>query len=112
MAPRPNRSLTCASRSADAALPWSAPAVASGASYAAAAGRQLWRVTFRDVPNLGDVSAYPTSVKVQSTDPFAYWPTGIGEWYAIVPVPGARCVFPRCVQPNASSDLGVWLVVD
>ena len=31
---------------------------------------------------------------------------------AIEPVPGARCVFADCVQPNASSHLGVWLVVD
>ena len=31
---------------------------------------------------------------------------------AIEPVIGARCVFADCIQPNASSQLGVWLVVD
>lgn len=94
--------LNCRSLSAHAPLSWDDSIVLSGASFGT--DKQLWRATFRSA------TAAPHNVKILSTDPFKYWPTGVGEWYGIEPVKGARCLFDGCVQPNASSDLGVWLV--
>jgi hypothetical protein len=109
---RPASMAPCVSHSVDTPLEWDASHVASGAHFDSGGRRQLWRVSFRSPLNLGSAAQHPNNVKVLSTDPFTYWPTGTGEWFALEPVPGARCVFSGCLQPNASSALGVWLVRD
>ena len=103
---------SCVSHSVESEIAWDDPHVASGASFKVANAKdgEIWRLTFRSQPNPGSASDHPNAVKVLSTDPFRYWPSGMGEWYELEPVVGARCVFSGCVQPNASSDLGVWLV--
>lgn len=101
----------CQPISAELSLPFSAPAVVSGAAFGT---KQVWRVTFRSTPtfNSTGMAESPNNPSVRSADVFSYWPSETSNWYAIEPVPRARCVFDGCVQPGASSNLGVWLVVD
>jgi len=104
---------SCDSQSTESAVAWDDPHVVSGATFKDPATNvtvQLWRVTFRSQPNPGSATEHPNDVKILSADPFTYWPSGVGEWFALEPVPGARCVFPDCAQTHASSDFGVWLV--
>ena len=69
--------LNCSSLSTGA-LPWGSASVVSGASFGS--GRQLWRVTFRTAVNRGSALSNPHNVKIMSSAPFSFWPTGVGEW--------------------------------
>eukprot|EP01052_Picozoa_sp_SAG31_P012145 SAG31_NODE_703_length_12720_cov_10.185088_5_plen_108_part_00 len=69
--------LNCTSLSQEA-LPWGSATVVSGARFGSR--RELWRVTFRTAINHGSVLLHPHNVKIMSSAPFSFWPTGVGEW--------------------------------
>lgn len=103
---------SCDSQSVESAVAFDDAHVVSGATFKDHATNitvQLWRVTFRSQPNRGSATDHPNNVKILSVEPFTYWPSGVGEWFALEPVPGARCVFRDCAQTHASSGFGVWL---
>ena len=95
----------CVPLTAATAVPWSTPHVVSGAAFS---GHHIFRVTMRTRPNqTGTLSDHPGMVMIVSEDPFTYWPTNVARWFAITPVPGAKCLFSGCVRGD---DAGVWLV--
>ena len=95
----------CLTLSAADDIPWDTPHVVSGATFS---GRRLFRVTMRSRPNqTGSTSDHPGAVRILSESPFTFWPTNVARWFAVTPVPGARCLFAGCVRAGSP---GVWLV--